>query len=181
MQKDLIKYQGHQGIWVDILPLDDTNNGKKLKFQAYAKSLLEVAIEYKCKVDISEKKLWKKSISIFVSILPLRFLKFLQKKIMTFDNNKNYEYFVNLASKYDFKKQTFRKKDWIPAKKMFFENKEYNVPNNYDNILRSVYGNYMEIPSKDKQEIHNPVRIKFENGEEYNYEEVQNRIYTRNV
>jgi len=172
IQKDLKSYKGHQGIWVDILPLDETNNKKKLKIQAYIKSLLEVAIEYKCKVDISEKSLWKRFISILVSIFPLKFLKIFQQKVMTLDNKKNYNYFVNLASKYSFKKQTFQKKDWMPAKKYFFENKKYNIPNNYDKILRSVYGNYMEIPSKDKQEIHNPIKIKFEDGEEHNYEKI---------
>lgn len=172
IQKDLIRYKGHQGIWVDILPLDETNNSKRLKFQAYAKSLLEVAIEYKCKVDISEKSLWKRLISGIVAILPLNILKRMQKKIMTLDNNKNYKYFVNLASKYNYEKQVFKKNDWIPARKLNFENKEYSVPNNYDKILKRVYGNYMKMPSKDKQEIHNPVKIKFENGEEYNYEEI---------
>ena len=172
IQKDLKSYKGHQGIWVDILPLDETNNKKKLKIQAYIKSLLEVAIEYKCKVDISEKSLWKRFISILVSIFPLKFLKIFQQKVMTLDNKKNYNYFVNLASKYSFKKQTFQKKDWMPAKKYFFENKKYNIPNNYDKILRSVYGNYMEIPSKDKQKIHNPIKIKFDDGEEHNYEKI---------
>lgn len=47
------------------------------------------------------------------------------------------------------------KKDWIfPLREIEFENCKFFAPNNIDEILKAQYGNYMEIPSKDKIKMH---------------------------
>jgi lipopolysaccharide cholinephosphotransferase len=43
------------------------------------------------------------------------------------------------------------KTDWLPLKKVKFEDIEVNVPNNYDKILKLEYGNYMELPPEDSR------------------------------
>ena len=166
IQDDLINYKGNQGIWVDILPLDDAKNKNNfdLKIQSAVKSLIEVTIEKKVGVDISNKSIWKKIVVFIFSIFSIKKLNNLQKKIMTKNNNKNYEYFVNLSSRYGYKKYIYKKSDWLPTKNKKFENINLPVPNNYDLILKGVYGNYMKIPPKEKQYIHNPILIQFEDG-----------------
>ena len=43
----------------------------------------------------------------------------------------------------------------------------YNAPGNVENILANKYGsNYMELPPIQERKNHEPVRIKFEDGEE---------------
>lgn len=45
----------------------------------------------------------------------------------------------------------FSSDDIFPLKRMSFENKEFLVPNNYDKILRQIYGDYMTLPPVDKR------------------------------
>lgn len=174
MQRDLKKYKGEQGIWIDILPLDNINKPNTFKefFQATVKSILEVAIENKRKIDISEKSKYKVIIAKLFSIFPINLLIEIQKDIMMFDNNENNNYIVNFASKYNYKRQTFKKELWEKTIDAEFEGKYYKIPIGYDEILKSIYGDYMEIPPKSKQEIHNPILIRFENGDEYCEKEI---------
>ena len=174
MQEDLKNYQGEQGIWVDILPLDNVKKQKSilLSIQATLKSILEITIERKRKIDISYKSFFKRSIAFLLSIFPCSLLIKWQTNIMKMQNNNSNQFVVNLASKYNYKKQTFKKDVWVPNTTLEFEGKEYSVPGKYDIVLKQVYGDYMKIPPKEKQEIHNPIKIKFEDGREFAYEEI---------
>lgn len=48
----------------------------------------------------------------------------------------------------------FKKTDIFPLKKVKFENVSLNVPNNADAVLKNIFGDYMELPPKDKQLTH---------------------------
>jgi lipopolysaccharide cholinephosphotransferase len=175
MEDYLVNYKGPHGIWIDILPLDYSVKSKSiiLSVQSVIKSTLQVAIMKKQKADISDKKTYKRVISTIVSLLPVSFLTTTQTKIMKLQNNKtNKKYIVNLASKYGYKKQIFLIEDYFPAQKLKFENDEYCVPNHYDVILKKIYGDYMKVPPKELQTIHNPIKIKFEDGVELSDEEI---------
>ena len=174
IEKQLINYKGKHGIWIDVLPLDYTvkKNSFKLKIQAALKSLLEVAIEKKTNIDISEKSIYKKVLVYFCCIIPRKKMISLQTKIMKLQNKKKCRYIVNLASKYGYKKQTFNIEDYFPLKRKLFEDRMFNIPNNYEKILKTIYGDYMKIPPKEKQFIHTPVSIKLEDEEEFIYEEM---------
>ena len=45
-------------------------------------------------------------------------------------------------------------KDIVPYKCVDFDGLELNIPNNYDKVLRSYYGDYMELPPVDKRVNH---------------------------
>ncbi len=47
-----------------------------------------------------------------------------------------------------------RRDDIFPESEILFEGKPFKAPKNSDAYLRDLYGNYMEIPSKDKQKVH---------------------------
>lgn len=55
----------------------------------------------------------------------------------------------------------YNKKELFPVKKFKFEDIEVNVPNNYDEILKRLYGNYMELPPEDKRFRPAPEKIDF--------------------
>ena len=38
--------------------------------------------------------------------------------------------------------------------RLLFENTEINVPNDYDNYLKSLYKNYWELPPEEKRVSH---------------------------
>lgn len=44
--------------------------------------------------------------------------------------------------------------DIFPLTEIEFEGKHFPVPKNYDAYLTRIYNNYMEIPAKDKRQIH---------------------------
>jgi lipopolysaccharide cholinephosphotransferase len=44
--------------------------------------------------------------------------------------------------------------DIFPLKKIVFEGREFNCPNDCDKFLRSIYGDYMKIPPKEKRQVH---------------------------
>jgi lipopolysaccharide cholinephosphotransferase len=48
----------------------------------------------------------------------------------------------------------FSKKDYYPIKRMSFEGFQACVPNNPDAVLTALFGNYMQIPPKDKRRVH---------------------------
>ncbi len=49
----------------------------------------------------------------------------------------------------------------MPPKKAKFESIEINILNDYDTYLKINFGNYMEIPPKDKQINHSPLELDF--------------------
>ena len=55
----------------------------------------------------------------------------------------------------------YKRNDWLPAKKAKFEDIEVNVPNNPDSILKIIYGNYMELPPKEKRYRPAPDKLDF--------------------
>ena len=55
----------------------------------------------------------------------------------------------------------YDKKDFLPPKEIKFEDIEVNVPNNYDKILKRLYGEYMELPPENKRFRTAPNKIDF--------------------
>lgn len=48
----------------------------------------------------------------------------------------------------------FLKKDYYPIKRMSFEGFQVCVPNNPDAVLTALFGDYMQIPPKEKRVVH---------------------------
>jgi lipopolysaccharide cholinephosphotransferase len=47
-----------------------------------------------------------------------------------------------------------KERDIFPLKKISLEGKEFSCPNDCDTFLRSIYGDYMKIPPKEKRQVH---------------------------
>lgn len=85
---------------------------------------------------------------------------------------KNYENLVLSIDKNDLIYEQFGAKpvfyfrrEWYANKKfIMFEDEEFAVPEEFDKILTTKYGDYMKLPPKDKRENrHNIVKVKFSN------------------
>lgn len=157
-----INYNGPKGIWIDIFPIDETNGDNLLiKIQNIINNFIFRILHYKNGFILKKKYvLLKKFIGKLFFIKNSKLLN-IQDRILKLQNNKNFDYFVNLASTYNYKKELFLKTDFLPVKKLTFEGKAYCVPNNYDKYLKQVYGNYMELPPENERYTHNPVRLLF--------------------
>lgn len=60
-----------------------------------------------------------------------------------------YSYGIPTLNKYQ-----LHARDFVPTKPIVFENKEFMAPANADAYLRRLYGDYMQIPPKEKRRIH---------------------------
>ncbi len=164
-QEFQVNYDGPKGIWIDLFPFDNakSDNSKIIAIQYKINKLIFSILHYKNKFFLNKNKLIiKRIIGILFKPISNKTLLNLQDKVMKWNFKKDdYKYFVALSTAYNYKSELIKKEKYLPTIKMKFENKEYNVPKEYDFILHSMYGNYMEIPPIEKRVTHNPVNLKF--------------------
>ena len=84
-----------------------------------------------------------------------KLFKFLMSSII---KNFNSCFIMNIFGIYGYKE--ILKREFLgKPKKYIFENSYIYGPENYDEYLKTVYGNYMELPPLDKQTGHKPIVI----------------------
>lgn len=160
-----VNYDGPKGIWLDVFPYDNAKSyaSKKVAIQNKINKTIFSILHYKNGFFLSARKLAiKKFISVIFKPISNSLLLNLQDKVMKWDSNREeYDFFVSLATTYNYKTELIEKNKYLPTIKMKFEGKEYNAPKEYRYILTKVYGDYMKLPPKEKQVTHNPIKIKF--------------------
>ena len=76
----------------------------------------------------------------------------------------------------------YYKKDIYPTDKVFphsiveFQGKKYHAYHDTDYYLKGLYGNYMELPPKEKRYAHSPRKIDFNEGDSRNTIEEYNKV-----
>ncbi|WP_405306860.1 phosphorylcholine transferase LicD [Methanobrevibacter sp.] len=150
----------HIGINIDIFVLDDlADTDFKRNFQL-KKSFFYNKLLIMSKIKLDDLSLPAKIIThagyyilkllrIKPSFLNERCLNFLKKY-----KNPNAEYVFDISATAEEYPQIFRKDDFKSIMKMKFEDIEVNVPSNYDNILTSLYGDYMKLPPEEDRYNH---------------------------
>ena len=160
-----VNYDGPKGIWLDVFPYDNakSDTSKKTYIQFKLNKIIFSILHYKNNFFLSDRKLLiKKMIGFLFRPISNTFLLNIQDKILKLDAKKNeYNYFISLTTTYDYKSQLLKKDNYLPTTKLEFEGKMYDVPKEYDYILKRIYGNYMELPPEEKRITHNPRRLKF--------------------
>lgn len=159
------KIQMHQGIYIDIFPLDyvlyDEKNlekrGKVLrKLFALKNFKHRTKFENKFKLILS-RLLFPFSFFISDKKLNKRF-----ESICECDNLKTDEYVTNFASHFKWRKQLFPSSYYGDGVFLEFEGEKYRCPLKYKEILERLYGeNYMELPPEDKRENHKIIEVDF--------------------
>lgn len=157
----------HNEIWIDIFPYDSIPDNKLMQKIYQLKRRVYYTIMFmKCNI-----KPWKslksnlKKLKHDLKHIPFIFISklyskkriiFRYEKILRKYNNTNTE---KISSPYGgciIKKECGEK-----LSNIIFEGIEFSVPANSDLYLRSVYGDYMTLPPKDKQvSNHNIIKIK---------------------
>ena len=152
----------HKGIFVDIFPYDNLNKFGKLFNLKWIiiKNLSQFCLYYRgvFKKDRVNHFTFCKLFRIFGMHNILKFCTLFMKTC----KNKNSKYLVTYAGSYPKEKETFERSWILPTKKIEFENKMYNCPNNSDIVLKTVYGDYMTLPPEDKRITHLPKKILFD-------------------
>ena len=162
-------YNGPKEIWIDIFPLDNLKKEKGI-FQdmriKVIKCLRSIA-HYRMGFFLGNKKICIKKFvgTIFKPISSSSMMK-IADNLMKKGYKKDSKYFINIASQYNFHKQTISKTKFFPIKMLQFEGKEYFVPNDYDYVLKRIYNDYMVLPPLEKRITHNPKVLSFDTTKE---------------
>ena len=111
----------------------------------------------------------KKKVAEFICMTVRKCMKFARITPL-----KVYHQFQRVSQRYNYKKtehiasfeppkswlNATRKEDMYPLKKMKFDEFEVYVPGNVHEHLKTVFGDYMQLPPEDKRMNHRPVIIK---------------------
>lgn len=150
----------HVGINMDIFVLDDLAESNFKRNYQLKKSFLYNKLLIMSKIKLDDLSLPAKIIThsghfilnlfgIKPSFLNKRCLNFLKKF-----KNPDAEFVFDISATAEEYPQIFRKDDFKSITKMKFEDIEVNVPSTYDNILKSLYGDYMELPPEEDRYNH---------------------------
>ncbi|WP_220607601.1 LicD family protein [Methanobrevibacter oralis] len=152
-------------IFIDIFILDNIPNNKiKRFFQKYLSFILNQLTIYsviKYENFSRIKEIIQRSLYYLLKIIPIKSTSIKQRCVNMFSKYKN----ENCEELCDFpaicQMPIYNKDDFKHIKKFKFEDIEVNVPNNYDKVLTRIYGDYMELPPKDKRFAFAPEKIDF--------------------
>ncbi len=143
----------HNGPLLDIFPIDNVPRMDSFRQKIQAKKI-------KLYRGMLGFKLYRKpkNIKTFIVFLMSKFysIKGLHKRLdKTFKkyNNKNNKYLVNLASYYNYKKQTFPVKYYGKPRYVKFEDMMVPVPKEAEKVLNKIYGDYTVLPPVEKRVI----------------------------
>ena len=139
--------KSHQGIAIDIVPVDGLPEGKKQRGKTYFLEKLYTGIANYA-LESPQNLRWKGKILRLVSKLYIarkgrkRVIQKLEAVRRSTDWQES-DRFVVAAHHNVFKKADFNNVVYLD-----FEGKKIPAPNGYQSILKSLYGNYMEFPDK---------------------------------
>lgn len=148
------------GINIDIFVLDDLSDNKLKRSFQLKKSFLYNKLLIMSKIKLDDLPFITKVIThVGYHILNLFRIKpsTINKKCLSFlkkYKNPNAEYVFDISANANEYPQIFRKSDFESIKRIKFEDIEVNVPTNYDYILKSLYGDYMQLPPKEDRYNH---------------------------
>lgn len=156
-------YDGPKGIWIDVFPFDEAKNNKTIltPIQGACNDIIFRMVEYKTGIVPGKLKTVKRLIGKMILVKNRTLLDLLDKILSIQNKNDNNKFIVSLVSSYGYKKEMFYKDEFFPLKQLEFEGKKYNVPSNYKQVLKSMYGDYMKLPPIEKRVTHNPTKIEF--------------------
>lgn len=149
-----IKANQHEGVWVDIFPLDDAP--KYLRMTKWFLNCLVACRILSVNLNFPSPKhprilypLW----AVSKLIGPRFFLKISDRIARSGKSNEYVGYMCSMGvSKYYFKKQWCEETIIVD-----FEGKQYPAFKQYDEYLKYQYGNYMQLPPENKRVSH-PVK-----------------------
>lgn len=157
---------GHRGIQigikVDIFPIDrvsanmnvydkDMKLLENINFIMYMKRINKMFLsEMKLKMIIVVC-----AYKLLYFMLPYTFLQNKIKNIVNSHNSYNSDYVDNIVFNPYFKRRTYFNKSVLDNyKRVSFEGFDFNIVQDYDTVLKGIYGDYMQLPPIEKRVTH---------------------------
>ena len=95
-----------------------------------------------------------------LTIMTKKRLMKMQERIVTYCKDDNSKYMCDIAFGYGYQKDLIERTHVLPTRKLPFANKKYSCMKD-DTFLKNIYGDYMQVPPKEKRKTHKPLRIDF--------------------
>lgn len=155
------------GINMDIFVLDDLSNDKFKRNYQLKKSFLYNKLLIMSMIKLDNLPFLTKVVThggyYILNLLKIK-PRWLNKRCLNFLNkyrDDNAECVFDISATAEEYPQIFNKRKFKIVKKAKFENIEVNVPGNYDEILKSLYGDYMQLPPKEDRYNHITEKLDF--------------------
>lgn len=146
----------HHGVYIDIFPLDDYPESKikqkvfSFKNRWYTKKIYSA---FALNEEDSAKTAKGSILNIFYKLTGLTVEKAVQKREKLFKKEKNSSLVANHCGAWG--KKEIMPKEWYGESCLLsFEGISATVPKDYDKWLTQVYGDYMQLPPKEKRVTH---------------------------
>lgn len=138
----------HQGVYIDLFPCDDaakTSFGRKIQF--FSSKIVIAKSLYRRGYETDNKK--KKFFMCICRILPVKPFLYLTRKGRR-DGHLVHSF---LGGASGFTKSIYPRRCFIERCEVSFEGNMYPVPIDSDNVLTTLYGDYMRIPPVEERDI----------------------------
>lgn len=148
------------GVNIDIFPLDTFPDDLSVVKSTYKKVKKYQNILSIKTIKINQKRsLVKNGILfcgqiIFKGVQPRVLLKKISSLSQKYNHLENNRYIAAMSTMIYGMKEVFEASDFESTVKLKFEDSWFTVPVGYDRVLRSVYGNYMQLPPIEDQVTH---------------------------
>lgn len=146
------------GVFIDIFPIDGIcGNYKYIKKKVIQKTFWQnlLALKY-LKIDRHRSKMKNfvvivcKTLKIIPDKWLIKMINSTEKKSVPFSDC---EYICNFCGAWGIREIT-KASNFLQTIDANFEGRIYKIPIGYDDYLRTVYGNYMELPPAEKRVTH---------------------------
>ena len=155
----------YPGIYIDIFPFDNCVFSL-LRLQTMLIYYGSVLYRYKSNMYIPKKNIKHLICNLICVLFSRHIINKMRRKFYLLFNDINTKYISFFTGIYGYKKETHRYDTIFPLSKIYFEGKYYSAPCNYDLFLKTIYGNYMELPPVEQRVTHSPKYIIFNEVEQ---------------
>jgi lipopolysaccharide cholinephosphotransferase len=156
--EEKVNTQSRIGVNIDVFPIDDLPDDAKSQTRLYNKVGFLIKLYLLKQIKVDNRRSFLKNLILLIGriiLLPVSLNK-LAITISSFPKNKSYpgsKYCGILIWGYGIREVNL-KSNYTGVLYSDFEGYKFPIPIGYDNYLRSVYGDYMKLPTKEKRITH---------------------------
>ncbi|MBU3852013.1 MAG: LicD family protein [Candidatus Paralactobacillus gallistercoris] len=143
----------NNGVFVDIFPADKVSKDYRYQLQVIEFMICRLLFMAKY-ININYRHGFEKKVAqlirvLFKGISLDKFYQFNEKLIQKYDNS-NFKYYCSFDS-FNIKNEVYPEKFLTELEYTDFEGHQFLISKHYDAMLKEGYGNYMQLPPKEKQ------------------------------
>ena len=152
------------GVWIDIFPLDNMPRSKrKIKLENFILNIINCNLRVRAlNMKISSISRRYRPFVWALNIFTKKKIIKMQDKRMRKHNKKDTGIVLYACTQLNSYKDFMIKKDLFKSAEISFEGKKFFAPQDYDTVLKHLYGDYMTPPPEDKRIPHNIIELRID-------------------